>query len=352
MSSNYSHSFVELCRAALELCGTKEGETVAVLAQGDQRADYARGFMDAATTLGAIAYQVTLPEVSTSLDGSHGAWTVGATPLARNRPVIDALKEADLMVDLMFLLFSKEQLEIQAADTRILLCIEPLDLLQRLFPLPEIRERVEIGGELLGKAKSLRFTNEAGTDVTYQMGSAGDHPVRLHRYTRPLGPLAERIRLLGRHGRRRRRQGRDRAGRHPPAAQVLRAVADRADDRAGPHRRHPRRRRREAAQGLHGRPSTTSAPTASRTSAGVSITAPAGPRCRPTRAAWAWRRAPSTATCSSRPGRTASSAARTTPPATSTSRCRAAASSSTTSRSSLDGDIVVEEMKATTGARA
>jgi 2,5-dihydroxypyridine 5,6-dioxygenase len=170
MSSNYSHSFVELCRAALELCGTKEGETVAVLAQGDQRADYARGFMDAATTLGAIAYQVTLPEVSTSLDGSHGAWTVGATPLARNRPVIDALKEADLMVDLMFLLFSKEQLEIQAADTRILLCIEPLDLLQRLFPLPEIRERVEIGGELLGKAKSLRFTNEAGTDVTYQMG--------------------------------------------------------------------------------------------------------------------------------------------------------------------------------------
>jgi 2,5-dihydroxypyridine 5,6-dioxygenase len=74
------------------------------------------------------------------------------------------------MIDTIFLLFSKEQLEIQAAGTRILLCLEPLDLLHRLFPLPVIRERVEVGEELLNNAKALRFTNEAGTDVTYQLG--------------------------------------------------------------------------------------------------------------------------------------------------------------------------------------
>lgn len=168
--SSYSQSFVDLTRAALEMCGVQEGETVAVLAQGDQRADYARTFMDAAQKLGATSYLVTLPEVSSSLDGSFGAWTVGATPLARNRPVIEALKEADLLIDLMFLLFSKEQLEIQAAGTRVLLCIEPVDLLQRLFPTQEIRERVEAGEQLLRQAKTLRFTNEAGTDVTYQLG--------------------------------------------------------------------------------------------------------------------------------------------------------------------------------------
>ena len=168
--SSYSTSFVDLARAALELCGVKEGETVAVLTQGDGRQDYARTFMDAASRLGAVSYNVTLPEASSSLSGEHGAWTVGETPLARNRPVIDALKQADLMIDTLFLLFSKEQLEIQAAGTRILLCIEPLELLQRLFPLPEIRERVEVGEQLLLNATSLRVTNDAGTDVTYRLG--------------------------------------------------------------------------------------------------------------------------------------------------------------------------------------
>lgn len=168
--SSYSSSFVDLAKSALEMCGVKEGETVAVLTQGQERQDYARTFMDAAGRLGAVSYQVVLPEASSTLSGEHGAWTVGETPLARNRPVIDALKHADLLIDTIFLLFSKEQLEIQAADTRILLCIEPIDLLERLFPLPEIRERVEVGEELLSTAKSLRFTNEAGTDVTYRLG--------------------------------------------------------------------------------------------------------------------------------------------------------------------------------------
>jgi len=170
VSSSYSASFVELAKKALEMCGVHEGETVAVLTQGDERGDYARTFMDAAGRLGATTYQVLLPEASSTLGGEHGQWTVGATPLAGNRPVIDALKQADLLIDTMFLLFSKEQMEIQAAGTRILLCIEPLDLLQRMFPLPEIRERVEVGEDLILNAKTLRFTNEAGTDVVYKLG--------------------------------------------------------------------------------------------------------------------------------------------------------------------------------------
>ena len=33
------------------------------------------------------------------------------------------------MIDLVFMLFSKEQLEIQASGTRILLAVEPIDVL-------------------------------------------------------------------------------------------------------------------------------------------------------------------------------------------------------------------------------
>ena len=127
-------SFVDLCAAELELCGLREGETVAVLSQMDERQDYADAFMAAALRLGATPFHVRLPEASTTLLGDAGAWTVGVTPLASNRPAIDALKQADLVIDLMFLLFSREQIEIQEAGARMLLCVEPVDNLSAAVP--------------------------------------------------------------------------------------------------------------------------------------------------------------------------------------------------------------------------
>jgi 2,5-dihydroxypyridine 5,6-dioxygenase len=165
-----SSSFLDLCRAELELCGVEEGTTVAVLSQGHQRMQYVDTFLQASESLGATAYNVRLAQESTSLDGEVGVWEVGDTPLAGNQPAMEALKGADLVIDTIFLLFSKEQLEIQASGTRILLCIEPLEHLRDMFPTRELRERVEYGEQLLSKASELRFTNEFGTDVTYQLG--------------------------------------------------------------------------------------------------------------------------------------------------------------------------------------
>jgi 2,5-dihydroxypyridine 5,6-dioxygenase len=98
---------------------------------------------------------------------------VGTTPLGENRPAVEALKAADLVIDTMFLLFSKEQLEIQAAGARMLLCMEPVEHLVQLFPTRELRERVEYGGQLLANARQLRLTNKLGTDVTYRLGTYG-----------------------------------------------------------------------------------------------------------------------------------------------------------------------------------
>jgi 2,5-dihydroxypyridine 5,6-dioxygenase len=49
--------------------------------------------------------------------------------------------------------------------------MEPIEHLVQLFPTRDLRERVEFGGELLGKASELRFTNPHGTDVTYKLGA-------------------------------------------------------------------------------------------------------------------------------------------------------------------------------------
>ena len=75
-----------------------------------------------------------------------------------------------MVIDHMLLLFSHEQIAMQEAGTRVLMVVEPPEILQRLFPTPELRNRVEAGERRLSGAKCLRFTNAAGTDVTYNLG--------------------------------------------------------------------------------------------------------------------------------------------------------------------------------------
>ena len=129
-----------------------------------------------------------------------------------------------MVVETLFMLFSDELTEIQQAGTRILTCIEPVDLLARMFPTEELKRRTDAAVEALAAARTLRFTNGAGTDVTYRIG----YPVKAqYGYVdsaRAVGPLA-----LGRHGahlrrgRRHRRPRRRRPRRHPAAVQAVRA---------------------------------------------------------------------------------------------------------------------------------
>jgi 2,5-dihydroxypyridine 5,6-dioxygenase len=51
----------------------------------------------------------------------------------------------------------------------VLLVVEPEEILERLFPNPTLRTRVEAAEARLRNARTLRFVNDAGTDVTYQL---------------------------------------------------------------------------------------------------------------------------------------------------------------------------------------
>jgi 2,5-dihydroxypyridine 5,6-dioxygenase len=156
----------DICVRQLTLSGVHEGETIAVLSRGAERLDYADAFLYAAQRLGASTYHMRLPTPGSV----SAAWAVGDSGLATNPLAVDALKQADMLVDLTFLLFSKEQFAIQDAGTRILTVVEPAPLLARLMPTQELRERVEVGAELLRKAGSMRITSPGGTDVTYRLG--------------------------------------------------------------------------------------------------------------------------------------------------------------------------------------
>ena len=156
----------EMCLQQLTLSGVHEGERVVVLSQGSDRLDYADAFLAAGQRLGARMYHMRLPA---PLPG-NGAWAVGETGLAGNPDAVEALKRADMVVDLIFLLFSDEQMAIQAAGARVLTAVEPAPLLARLMPTTELRERVEGAAERLRRAKTMRITSKHGTDVTYRIG--------------------------------------------------------------------------------------------------------------------------------------------------------------------------------------
>ena len=154
---------VALFRQELELCDVGAGTSLAVLSEGDVRAEHAKAFLAAAADLEADAFQINIRKRPGSFFGPGNS-------LQGNEPAMAALKRVDMVVDLVGLLWSKEQTEITDAGPRMLLVIEPIEVLQRMVSNPGDRRRIEAGSARLAAAKELRITSPGGTDVTYRLG--------------------------------------------------------------------------------------------------------------------------------------------------------------------------------------
>ncbi|WP_337188985.1 2,5-dihydroxypyridine 5,6-dioxygenase [Phenylobacterium sp.] len=159
------HDLVVTFKAQLAMCGVKPGVLVAALTEGQTRQDYAQATLIATRELGGEAFHVNLPPRT----AGAGKFTTGKTPLENNRPIVDTLKGVDLVMDFVGLLFSREQNEMLDSGVRILMVTEPLHVLKALSSSKDLRRRVEYAGELLTKARTLRFTSPYGTDVTYKL---------------------------------------------------------------------------------------------------------------------------------------------------------------------------------------
>ncbi len=166
---------IDLFQTELELCKVGPDEKLAVLSEDDVLADYAEAFLMAAANLGAETKHVNLHPQSSSGTDSHLS-DLSNNPLKNDPDSMQILKQVDMVVDLIFLLFSAEQIEIQQAGTRMLLVVEPFEILKRLFPTEEIRLRVEAGERRIHAAKTLRFTSKAGTDVVYELAELKGPP--------------------------------------------------------------------------------------------------------------------------------------------------------------------------------
>lgn len=165
---------LSIWREVLQLCRVKAGENVVVLTgEGSlvQNVDLA---MRSCVTLGAKVCRIDVPPLATA-DGFGSRASVEVTPLTGHRLVVDTLKQADMVLDLMGLLHSPEQLEILKARTRMLMIIEPPEMLARMVPTADDKRHVQVAGKLLKAAKEMHVTSKAGTDLTMGIGQFPTH---------------------------------------------------------------------------------------------------------------------------------------------------------------------------------
>jgi 2,5-dihydroxypyridine 5,6-dioxygenase len=146
-----------LFRDELKLCQVQPGEVVLVFSDTFMNPVYPVACLAAAKDVGADTFQIVVPQ-----DAG-----------LRSRAVVDAWKAADMVVALASFpwLYSKAHNEALDAGTRTLMVEEPEDVLRRLFPIPEVRQRGEAGARLLAAGRRLRVTSEAGTDLTMDKGT-------------------------------------------------------------------------------------------------------------------------------------------------------------------------------------
>lgn len=158
-------------KQVLTLSKLQPGQTVTVLTGADTHPQTLRTALLAAASMGAIVNRLDLPPVNGDKALSRDALAyLGTTPLTGNPAAIAALKASDLVLDLMTLLFSPEQHEILSAGTKILLAVEPPEVLARLVPTEADRTRVKAATERLSRAGTMHIASDAGTDLHCALG--------------------------------------------------------------------------------------------------------------------------------------------------------------------------------------
>ncbi|MGV3569764.1 MAG: 2,5-dihydroxypyridine 5,6-dioxygenase [Ramlibacter sp.] len=167
-------SDTELIRAwdqVLSLSGLQAGQMVTVLTSDGTHPQTLRCAVTAATARGACVSRLDLTGVNAEKSLSRDPLAyLGTTPLTGNRPAIAALKASDYVLDLMTLLFSPEQHEVLSSGARILLAVEPPEVLVRMVPTRADKERVQAAAKLFDGKRTLRVRSKAGTDLTCALG--------------------------------------------------------------------------------------------------------------------------------------------------------------------------------------
>src|ERR1700754_3902592 len=150
------YQLIEAWKEVLTLSRLEAGQTVTILTSAATHPQTLACALIATQSMGAVVNRLDLPPVNGEKALSRDALAyLGETPLTGNRAAIAALKASDLVLDLMTLLFSPEQHDILASGTKILLAVEPPEVLVRTVPTEADRARVLAASTKLKKARVM-----------------------------------------------------------------------------------------------------------------------------------------------------------------------------------------------------
>ena len=165
------HELVEAWKTVLHLSEVWAGDNITVLTGSHTHAQTLRTAIAAARALGAVPTRIDLEPLNADKSLSRDPLAyLGTTPLTGNRAAMAACLASSLVIDLMLLLFSPEQMQILESGTRILLAVEPPEVLVRLLPTVDDRARVNAAAVHLAAARTMHVTSRAGTDVSFRLG--------------------------------------------------------------------------------------------------------------------------------------------------------------------------------------
>jgi 2,5-dihydroxypyridine 5,6-dioxygenase len=161
-------------RRVLKLNGIAAGTSVAIVAESQTRPILRELSEIALYDLGATFFTIDLPTPDQSAPVPVRS-TGASNAIANIRPVIEALKHVEVIVDVTVegLLHAEEWPEIEESGTRLfVICNEHPEILERCEPRAELGPKVDRGIAMLRDAAQMRVTSEAGTDLVIDIRDA------------------------------------------------------------------------------------------------------------------------------------------------------------------------------------
>jgi 2,5-dihydroxypyridine 5,6-dioxygenase len=164
----YLAELIDIFKQELVECKVQPGEGVCLFTDPTTNPDYPAAFFGAAKQLGADVFEVTVPYFTRTEKKVARGFDEAVIP---RKGVFQAMKAADLVIDMSTTgwLYTQAHNEILDGGTRTLRVREPVNVLKRLLPHPDVRRRTVEGAKVLEAGKTLRMTNAAGTDLTFSI---------------------------------------------------------------------------------------------------------------------------------------------------------------------------------------
>lgn len=166
-----NHQLVSAWKQVLTFSRLEPGKIVTIVTGATTYPQTLDCALIATQEMGAIVNRLDLPPVNGDRSHSRDSLAyLGTTPLTGNPAAIAALTASDLVLDLMTLLFSPEQHAILSTGTKILLAVEPPEVLARLVPTEADRTRVKAAATRIGNAREMHVASAPGTGLRCRMG--------------------------------------------------------------------------------------------------------------------------------------------------------------------------------------